>query len=74
MSLGKRKFFPGKTVDAMIYKPGDLPECCTETIVSDHEYLVVRFEFTESTMDCCLHRCIHQIYFVYESFTVGMLW
>ena len=31
------KSFPGKTADVMIYKPGDLPECCTETFVSDHE-------------------------------------
>ena len=23
----------GKTAEAMIYKPGDLPLCCTETIV-----------------------------------------
>jgi len=23
--------------NAMIFKPGDLPECCTETIVSSHE-------------------------------------
>jgi len=27
----------GKMADAMIFKPGDLPDCCTETIVSDHE-------------------------------------
>jgi len=27
----------GKTADARIYKPGDLPACCTETFVSDHE-------------------------------------
>ena len=25
------------TADVMIYKPGDLPECCTETFVSNHE-------------------------------------
>ena len=24
----------GKMADAMIFKPGDLPECCTETFVS----------------------------------------
>ena len=27
----------GKMTDAEIFKPGDLPDCCTETIVSDHE-------------------------------------
>ena len=27
----------GKMADAMIFKPGDLPERCTETKVSDHE-------------------------------------
>ena len=27
----------GKIADVMIFKPGDLPEGCTETIVSDHE-------------------------------------
>ena len=27
----------GKRVDAMIFEPGDLPDCCTETYVSDHE-------------------------------------
>ena len=27
----------GKMADVMIFKPGDLPDCCTETIVSDHE-------------------------------------
>ncbi len=27
----------GKAADAEICKPGDLPESCTETFVSDHE-------------------------------------
>jgi hypothetical protein len=27
----------GKMADAMIFKSGDLPECCTETFVSNHE-------------------------------------
>ena len=32
----------GKMADALvdktkIFKPGDLPECCTETVVSSHE-------------------------------------
>jgi hypothetical protein len=27
----------GKMTDAEIFKPGDLPECCTETFVSSHE-------------------------------------
>jgi len=27
----------GKMADVMIFKSGDLPECCTETIVSGHE-------------------------------------
>ena len=27
----------GKMAKAMIFKSGDLPECCTETIVSGHE-------------------------------------
>ena len=27
----------GKIADAKIFKPGDLPEYCTETVVSDHE-------------------------------------
>ena len=30
--------------DAMIFKPGDLPECCTETLFQSHEELVVRVE------------------------------
>lgn len=37
ISLGTGKSFPGKMADAMIFKPGDLPDCSTETIVSDHE-------------------------------------
>ena len=27
----------GKMADVKIDKPGDLPDCCTETVVSDHE-------------------------------------
>ena len=27
----------GKMADVMIFKPGDLPGCCTETFVSGHE-------------------------------------
>ena len=27
----------GKMADVMIYEPGDLPVCCTETYVSGHE-------------------------------------
>jgi len=27
----------GKMADVKIDEPGDLPDCCTETVVSDHE-------------------------------------
>jgi len=52
----------------LIYKPGDLPDCCTETIVSNHEYLVVREEFVGENPLCGVVY-FRQIYFVYKPFT-----
>lgn len=53
----------------MIYKPGDLPACCTETMFqTTSNWLYV--ELAKSIIGFCLSKCALQAYFVYKSFTV----
>ena len=55
--------------DVMIYKPGDLPVCCTETLFqATSNWLYV--ELAKSITGFCLPRYVLQAYFVYKSFTV----
>ena len=79
MSLGIKEIFPGKTADVKGYKPRSISrETCLDAVrkhlfQTTSNWLYV-LNLQKSTMDYCLHQCIWQAYFVYESFTVVILW
>lgn len=52
--------------DAMIFKPGDLPECCTETFVSKPRVTGCTCRNAEVYLNCVYFQCVQTLYLIQE--------